>query len=254
VHVKRIRFPILAALAILTAFIAVFTAAQPYPIDVNVDSYAPERGKTLSFWVDITALRYVDIIVKASVYVPGKGWSGWKELWRGSLYAGESKRVWGSEYIPSDAKAGSVVIWYSVHYMTSDSYQLIEGTKYYNTYDYLWVAGTLPDPDVELWKAEAARWKASADAWQANYTRLRSDYTLLQQKYSDLESKYSDLERKYSALQSELATVRSERDRLLVEVSVMRLTALAAALLGFVAGAVVMWFVKERQRARTVSS
>lgn len=239
---------ILAALALLAA-LAPSAAAQP-PVEVDVSSFTPERGRVLEFWIDVTARRELAVEVSVNAYVPGKGWGGWRTLWEGRMGAGEGRRVWGSVEIPADAKAGSVVVWCQVLFLGFDDYMVLGGQRYYASYSMLYVAGALPDPAAEYWKNMSEHWESQATYWmdRANYwkgqseywegeaRKLREAYFALELNYTRLQRDYALLQQRCSALESEMAVVKSERDRLAGEVEFLRKAGLAAALLGLAAG------------------
>jgi len=140
---------LIALLCITTPLIA----ARLYPVDIDMGSSTPRRGEIFHYWIDIKAYSSLDVIVIAVIYVPGYGWSDLQELWEGYMRAGEEKRVYGSFYIASDADVGSVVVWYKVLYYSPDYYEVMAGKKYHGDLDITYVAGSLPDPNVEYWKA-----------------------------------------------------------------------------------------------------
>jgi len=213
---------VLVLSALLLCGIVPLAAAELYPVSAEADSYAPERGETLRYWIDLEALRSVDVIVEASVYVPGYGWSGWEVLWEGRMYRGERRTVYGSYYVPSDAGAGSVVVHYLVYYWTPSDYQVLAGDEYYGELHGVHVAGSLPDPDAEYWRSQAEYWE-SAYYWLEDYCEsLSRELEELEEEYSSLESDYEELERSYDALKSNYEILEEEYDSLKAEYDRLR--------------------------------
>ena len=131
-------------------------------MSVTVSAGEPERGKPLALWVRISATRSVSVIVKVAIYVPGRGWGeGWRELWRGVLSAGETKLLSHTEYIPEDAKPGSVIAWVTVEFATDNFYVYKDGQLYYVPYDIVQVLGVLPDPQVDALKRQVEQLRAT---------------------------------------------------------------------------------------------
>jgi len=222
---------------LVSALLAALAVSQPYPVAVDVSTSAPERGRYLTFTATVAASRDVEVIVMAATYVPGRGWSDWEELWRGSLRAGESRAVRGSRYVPSDAGAGSVVVWVLVQYTSGEDYSVIGGRYYYNTFSKVVVAGHLPDPDVEYWRERALYWMNQTRYWinQTRYWMNRTDYwrslaaqrseeaerlrrecealranlTALEARARELEARAAGLETEAAALRAEVASLRA---------------------------------------------
>lgn len=170
-------------------------------------------------------------------YVPGRGWGEWRELLRGELSAGETKLLSHTEYIPEDAKPGSVIAWVRVHFTADDFYTYMGGRYYYVPYGEVRVLGALPDPQVDALKRQVEQLRVNYTALQLDYRNLRASYEALQKSYSELGARLGELEARNTALQQELSAVRSERDRLQGEVRVWTITAVVAGLAGLAAGA-----------------
>jgi hypothetical protein len=184
----------LALLAALLALAVVAHAQEFYPVRAVISAGEPERGRTLTLWVHVSATRSVAVIVKVAVYVPGRGWGGWRELWRGDLSAGETKLLSHTEYIPEDAEPGSVVAWVLVQFGADNFYTYKDGERYYVPYDVVQVLGALPDPQVDALKRQVEQLRVNYTALQLDYRNLRASYEALQKSYSELGARLGELE------------------------------------------------------------
>ena len=227
----------LALLAALLALAATAHAQEFYPVSVTVSAGEPERGRSLTLWVHVSATRSVSVIVEVNIYVPGRGWGETRELWRGELSAGETKLLSHTEYIPEDAKPGSVIAFVTVWFGADNFYTYKDGRRYYVPYDIVQVLGALPDPQVDTLKRQVEQLRANYTALQLDYRNLRASYEALQKSYSELGARLGELEARNTALQQELSAVRSERDRLQGELRAWTITAVVAGLAGLAAGA-----------------
>jgi len=230
--------------------------AQPYPVDVNVGSSTPRRFNIFQYWIEIKAYSSADIIVKAVIYVPGYGWSDWQKLWEGHMRVGEEKRVNGSFFIANDAGVGSVVVWCRVCYHTPDDYDVIAGKEYYGDLNVIYVAGSLPDPNVKRWAWLADYWKSRAEFWKDLYNsslmwkdwyyELDEKYTALKRSFDAIANNYTKLKAEYNHLLVINEQLKQERDTLLGQVSMLQLISVLAALAGMIAGAVAMYIHQRR--------
>ena len=201
------RYRLTTSLLLLTILMACIPIpADPYPLTVDVWTDYPGRGKYLNYTIFVETEENLEIIVETTNYIPGYGWSGWKEIWKGYL----PKRSFTFEdtlYIPEDAETGSVVIWVCVYYTSDEFYGVKKGRQYYLSYDIVRIAGHLPDPEVNYWKNRTDYWRSRTDYWRGEYVSLLEKYRNLENKYHDLEQEYNallvnygDLERKYYIL------------------------------------------------------
>jgi regulator of replication initiation timing len=227
----------------LLALAATAHAQEFYPVSFTVSAGEPERGKPLTLWVRVSATRRVEVMVEVITYVPGRGWGEWRELWEGVLLAGETKLLSHTEYIPEDAKPGSVIAWVRVHFTADDFYTYMGGRYYYVPYGEVRVLGVLPDPQVDALKRQVEQLRANYTALQLDYRNLRTSYEALQKSYAGLEEanaqlkkRLGELEASNANLQRELSAVRSERDRLQGELRAWTTTAVVAGLAGLAAG------------------
>jgi len=173
--------------------------ADPYPLTIDVWTDRPERGKHLRYTISVETEENLEIIICMANYIPGYGWSEWKEIWEGYL----PKRSFTFEdtlYIPEDAETGSVVIWVCVYYTSDEFYGVKKGRQYYLSYDIVRIAGHLPDPEVNYWKNQTGYWMNRTNYWKGEYRNLENKYYDLEQEYNTLLVNYTDLERKYYVL------------------------------------------------------
>jgi hypothetical protein len=103
---------------------------QPPLFSVSVTP--SERG--FKYTIELKAERTVDVVVAASVYVPGRGWSNWTELWRGRIWAGETKVLSGREE-SEPVGFGSYVLHVKLYYYTASDFEVVGGEKYYADVD-----------------------------------------------------------------------------------------------------------------------
>jgi len=191
----------------LATFLLLFTTlvacipilADPYPVDIEVDSETPERGKYSRYTISVKTEENLDIIVSVSHYIPGKGWSGWEDIWEGYLPK-TSRTFHRTLYIPEDAEPGSVVIWVIVQYASKEFYGVEKGKRYYLDYGVVYIAGHLPDPEVDYWKNETNYWTEKYHDLENKYHDLEDKYHNLKQKYNILQEEYNTLEEKYDGL------------------------------------------------------
>ena len=193
----------------IAAFLLLFTTlviciqiqADPYPVDIDVISGDPERGEYLDYTIYVETKENLKIIVYVDYYIPGYGWRGWKDIWRG--YLPKTFRTFDRTlYIPEDAEPGSVVIWVTVLYSSDDFYGVKKGKKYYYLiHDAVYIAGHLSDPEVDYWKNETNYWMEKCHDLENKYHDLEDRYHNLKQKYNTLQEEYNTLNEKYSGLE-----------------------------------------------------
>jgi len=116
--------PVLALL-----LLARLALGQPPLIGVSVTPSA----KGFEYTIELKAERTVDVVVAASVYVPGRGWGDWTELWRGRIWAGEMKVLSGREE-SEPVGFGSYVLHVKLYYTDSD-FEVVGGERYYADVD-----------------------------------------------------------------------------------------------------------------------
>jgi len=205
-----------AVLALLLLSLA--AAVQGAPLSVEVYTTDPIRGEQLDYTVTVRTTKELWIDIAVSIYVPGKGWSGWNEIWEGKVY--DVARVSKSYYIPRDAGNGSVIIWVNVQYYSSRDYMVVDGEKYYNHYDYILVAGELPCD-------AATRWYRRYTELEEDCRRLNETYRSLLEEASDLRERNADLQLRIDALVENQSKLLAEKARLEAEAAELREKAVA---------------------------
>jgi|GEM_PF-2070741 len=213
----------------LATFLLLFTTlvacipilADPYPVDIDVDSGTPERGKYLRYAISVKTEENLDIIVSATYYIPGNGWSGWETIWEGYLPK-TSHTFHRTLYIPEDAEPGSVVIWVNVQYSSGDFYGVKKGKRYYLAHNLAHIAGHLPDPEVDYWKNQTNYWKWRYEDLKIMHEHVVEKYKTLQEEYNTLSEKYSGLELKYHKLFSNYTMLQEEYNDLLTKHSKLK--------------------------------
>lgn len=173
----------------------IYAESVNYPFkDVVVYSDTPVRGKYMSYTIKIVDVtRTIDVVVYTNIYVPGYGWSGWKKVLSDKLHSGNSKKIENSYYIKEDADSGTVILWVDIHYTSSKDYSLINGREYYNSYDFLFIVGTLPDKNLD-------NIINMYNSLQENYTNLKNMYDSIKDEYQELQNKYLQLKINYTYL------------------------------------------------------
>jgi len=204
-----------ARVALVAALLALVLAPAVYgsPIEIEVDSSAPARGRYLEYGVTVRSTKRLYAKIYAAVYVPGQGWSGWEELWKGELNM--YKYVTGRHYIPEDAGNGSVVIFVSVHYVGRDDYEYHDGQRYYIVDSMVYVVGALPNTAAEEW---ADRYRGL----EANYTMLKEKCDSEHEEMLKLSAKYSDLQERYRGLLENNSLLQQRVDELKSTVAALR--------------------------------
>jgi hypothetical protein len=188
---KALLAPLLLALLLPQQLLAL---AQP--VTVQIVYRRPEWGKPFSYGVRIDAKESTDVVVWANVYVPGRGWSGFRELWRGHLSAGEGAWVDGMDS-REPVESGYYVVWIRVYfYNFLKNFEVIDGKTYYADYDDVLV--------VEQLVKEA----------QKEHEELKQEYKELKQRYDSLMDSYDRLLASYQKLQSENRGLISALDAL----------------------------------------
>lgn len=168
-----------------------YALGQPRPINVRVS--ASHFGKGFNYTIELEAVRAVNVIVMTSVYTPGRGWSNWTELWRGELWAGETKALSGRD--EDEPKwFGSYVLYVKLYYYTVSDFEVIGGEKYYADED-------IVIPVVSEMDLQCAN---------LNYTcnRLQSDFAQLHNAYVQLWDTYESLQIEYTQAFNELREAR----------------------------------------------
>jgi hypothetical protein len=193
---------LLAALLLASA-----AAAQPspYPVDAEVEAQDPLPGGPFYYTVKVTASRDVDVVVKACVRVPGRGWGDWATLWSGRLRAGEARVLQGSDG-RSISAAGDYAVIVQVDFYSDQDYAVLGGSTYYASYYTVYV-----HPYAKtLYKALGEMY----EELEANYTRLKEDYDRLQASHRLLQADYERLKAERDRLAAESERLKSENQQL----------------------------------------
>jgi len=203
----RARGTVRLLLAALLLALAAVAAAQPsiYPVEAEVDAQDPLPGGPFYYTVKVTASRDVDVVVKASVRVPGRGWGDWVTLWSGRLRAGEARVLQGSDG-RSISAAGDYVVIVHVDFHSDRDYAVIGGSTYYASY---YTVHVHPYAKT-LYKALGGMY----EELEANYTRLKQDYDRLQASHRLLQADYERLKAERDQLAAESGRLKSENQQL----------------------------------------
>jgi hypothetical protein len=177
--------------------------AQPYPVSILITPGTPEWGKPFEYSILVRAEKSVDALVKVTVYVPGRGWSEWRELWRGRLSAGESKQLSGKDERTPTA-LGDYVVWVSVDFASERDYALIGGGTYYASWSQVKVVSFAKREWEKCRELERDYWQLKRDysGLELNYTLLKNEYARLMGACALLNISYSELLQKYVQLNS----------------------------------------------------
>jgi len=222
--------------------------SQPYPVDAYVFSSTPQWGQGLSYSVYVKATRDVYVSVDVSVYVPGKGWGNWTELWEGFLSAGESKVLDGYE-ARTPTEIGDYVIWVDVLFRSSNDYMVVGGQEYSARYDVVYVR-KFANGMYNTLKQNYTQLLTKYQDMETSYEKLKSDYNSLQESFSqlkvrcnDLNSSYQSLKSDYNKLQSDYSSLRENNIRLEGSLETTRViaTALGVALAVATLLAIIGW-------------
>jgi FtsZ-binding cell division protein ZapB len=199
---------LVAGLLVAALLPALAAAAQPYPVEAEVEAQDPLPGGPFYFTVRVTADRDVDVVVRACVRVPGRGWGDWVTLWSGRLRAGEARVLRGSDDRPI-AAAGDYAVIVQVDFYSDQDYAVLGGSTYYATYYTVYVhpyAKTLYKVLGEMY-----------EELEADYARLKRDYDLLQASHRLLQADYDRLKAELDRVRGDLEAAKAERDRLAAE-------------------------------------
>lgn len=200
----------------LAAFLAIFlstiaisldVAAQPWPVDALIQSSLPYPGRTFEYRVYINASKTLDVIVRATVHIPGVGWTGWRDLWRGYMRPGEMKTLSGSVEIPVEAVPGCIVVWVSILFASPEDYQMIEGVRYYSSREFI-DAVTVTGPGDEALRELYKMCIANLTVLQGNITKLIEERTNLRMEISKLSEENKKLKTLCASLEEEEELVR----------------------------------------------
>ena len=111
------------------------SASPEWPVSITVSSSGEIKpGGYIKYTIRISARRSVDVIIKITYYLPGKGWSGWKRLWSGYLSSGSSHSEIYTVDIPSNVKTGGIVLWVDTYFYSSRDYLVLDNDYYYGSY------------------------------------------------------------------------------------------------------------------------
>ena len=226
VKIRNVEIYRLAAFLLLFAMLAMCISIRgsPYPVDIDVDSEEPKRGNYMDYDIYVETMENLKVIVNVAYYIPGYGWSGWKEIWRGYILT-TKKVFYRTLYIPEDAETGSVVIWVQIQYGSDDFYGFKKGEHYYLDQELVHIAGHISAPSVpkaDYWRDQANYWKQKYKNLTAMYDDLMAKYNTLQKEYNTLSEKYRSLELKYHKLFDNYTKLQEEYNDLLIKHSELK--------------------------------
>jgi hypothetical protein len=241
-----------AALLLPLLLLPSSSLAQPYPVSILITPSTPEWGKSFEYSILVRAERSVDVLVKVTVYVPGRGWSEWRELWRGRLSAGESKQLNGKDE-RTPAALGDYVVWVSVDFASERDYEVVGGGTYYASWSQVKVVSFAEKEWEKCRELERDYWQLKRDcsSLELNYTLLKNEYVRLMGacallnisysellwKYSQLNSSYTSLNQSYTSFMRSCKLLSDELERQRSELDTCRLAGLAALGLAVTAAA-----------------
>ncbi len=197
------------ALLLAAAFSSLAVAA---PLSIDIETTQPTRASYLEYTVIVHTVKKLYVKVWVSVYVPGKGWSGWDKLWEGYVY--NVRQVSSRYYIPGDAGNGSVVVYVSVDYYSGRDYEVHDGEKYYVTTTLVYVAGALPNEAAEKWHRMYRDTLDKLNRLNETCTRQKQALAQLQADYDSLQARYEELSANHSRLLQEKSRLEAEASRL----------------------------------------
>lgn len=187
-----------------TLIVSLDAAAQPWPVDALIRSSLPYLGRTFEYRVYVNASKTLDIIVRATVHIPGVGWTEWRDLWRGYIRPAEVKTLSDSVEIPAEAVPGCVVVWVSVLFASPEDYQMIGGVHYYSSREFI-DAVTITGPGEEALRGAYKACIANLTILQGNITKLAEERTNLMLEISKLSEENEKLKTLCASQEEELA-------------------------------------------------
>ena len=175
---------------------------EGWPLDVELDDVStPKRGQYFSFKLYVTTTRELTVSIKISVYIPGYGWSGWKEIYSGTLSG--VKIIRQSYFVPEDSETGSVIIWISAFFSSNKDYTIMNGQTYYVSRDIVYVIGSLPDINIEKCQENYENLYNQYNSLYNKYKSLYDNYTLLLENYNNLQVSCNEWKNDYESLYNE---------------------------------------------------